>query len=340
MVMPPIFTCPPKGYGGEIFSWDLADALGKLGIEVHLFALPGSQVPTGGYLHYVPDCPLEIFNVYEQSPIKFYKEMLQDPEFVWHDFTHSHIIHDYLFWHHKSNVISTPWGGWIQRPFYKENVVTWSRFHRELALMQGYPSSTRWVHGGTNTDVYCPDPEKPFEKSNYFLYMARMHPDKRPDIFLKLAETFPDVRFVLAGSFGKEATPDHAYFGQKYAQMASKLPNVMIEPDVSTDEKVWLLRHARALIHPSVRECFGLSIIEALSCGTPAIVSDDGAFPEIINHGKTGWLCRTFEDYVNAIKNADMYSPEECRRDSEKRWCRKRAAMDYLKIYESVSQKN
>jgi glycosyltransferase involved in cell wall biosynthesis len=334
--MPPVYTVPPKTYGGEVFSWDIAEALGQMGVEVHLWALPGSKVPTGGFLHYIPDCRLEAFFLFEQCPIKFYKEMIMDPDFVFHDFTHSHTIHDFLFWNGKSNVISTPWGVSIIRPFYKENLVVWSRFQRELALQQGYPTSTRWIHGGTNIDMFRPDPEHPYEKGDYFLFMARMHPDKRPDLFLQMAGACPNKRFVLSGSFGKGGTPDHAYYGRLYADIAKKYPNVTVAPDPSKEEQIYLLQHARALIHPSVRECFGLSIVEALACGTPCIVSDDGAFPEIILKGKTGWLCRNLEEYVNAIKNVDVYSPEGCRRDAEKRWSRARAAADYLKVYKDV----
>jgi len=305
---------------------------------VHLFALPQSQVPTGGFLHYVPDCELGFFWMYEQAVIKFYKKMLSDDEFVWHDFTHSHIIHDWLFWHGKSNVVSTPWGVFIQGPRWRNNLVTWSRFQRELALQQGFPNSTRWVHGGTNTEHFCPDPEKPFEKDGYFLFLARMHPDKQPDLFLHLAEMFPSEKFVLSGSFGKHATPDHAHYGRIYAEMAEKLPNVKVVPDPTKQEQLHLLRHARALVHPSVRECFGLSIVEALATGTPCIVSRDGAFEEIIIEGKTGFLASNIVQYVEAIQNVDSLSPEKAREDAVTRWSRERVVKDYLKVYEDVKK--
>lgn len=336
--MPPIFSCPPQGYGGEIFSWDVAEALGQLGVEVHLFALANSQVPTGGFLHYVPSSTLDTFFLYEQSVIKFYKNMLKDNDFIWHDFTHSHVIHDYLFWNGKSNVISTPWGVFIQRPFWRQHLVTWSRFQRGLAIQQGFPETTHFVLGGTNCEHFCPDPDKPFEKDGYFLFCARMHPDKKPDLFLELARQFPSEQFVLSGSFGKMATPDHAYYGCIYSEMAEKLSNVKVVPDPSKQEQIQLMRKAKAVIHPSVGECFGLVIVESLACGTPVIVSRDGAFPEIVLEGKTGFLCENFEQYVNAVKNVDVLSPELARRDAEARWNRKRVASDYLKIYEDVAK--
>jgi len=304
---------------------------------VHLFALPQSQVPTGGFLHYVPECPLDTFWIFEQAPIKFYKNMLNDAEMVWHDWCHTHIVHDYVFWNGKTNALSTPWGVFIQRPFWRKNLVTWSRFQRELAIQQGFPLSTRWVHGGTNTDMFCPDPDKPFEKDGYFLFCARMHPDKRPDLFLELAKHFSNEQFVLSGSFGKTATPDHAYYGKLYREMAEKLSNVKIVADPSKQEQIELYRRAKVVIHPSYSECFGLVLVESLACGTPVIASRDGAFPEIIIEGKTGFLASNMAQYVEAVQNVDVLSPEACRRDAVERFDRTRCAKKYLKIYEEVA---
>lgn len=314
----------------------MACGLDSLGLEIHIFAIPGSQPTPNGFLHYVPECTLDNYWIYEQALIKFYKNMLKDEDFVWHDFCHTHIIHDYIYWNHKSNVISTPWGVFIQRPFYRNHLVTWSRFQRGLAVQQGFPTSTRYVHGGTNTEQFSPDPDKPYEKDGYFLFCARMHPDKQPDLFLHLAEMFPSEQFVLAGSFGKHATPDHAYYGKIYAEMAQKLSNVKIERDPTKQKQIELYRRAKAVIHPSRSECFGLVIVESLATGTPVITSNEGAFPEIIIEGKTGFLASTIEQYVNAIKNVDVLSPEACRKDAETRWNRRRVAEQYKQIYEDV----
>ena len=161
----------------------------------------------------------------------------------------------------------------------------------------------------------------------------------RPDIFLRIAEALPNENFVLSGSFGKDATPDHAYYGKIYSDIAAKIPNVKVLPDTSKAEAVWLMQHAKALLHPSIAECFGLVIVESLACGTPVITSRDGAFPEIIIEGKTGFLCSNFEQYVNAVKNVDVLSPERARQDAVERFSRACSAKGYLQIYEEI-QKN
>jgi len=43
-------------------------------------------------------------------------------------------------------------------------------------------------------------------------------------------------------------------------------------------------------VQPSVSEGFGLALVEAMGCGLPVIATAVGGAPEIIHHGKTGWL--------------------------------------------------
>jgi len=338
VIPPPIYTCPPQGYGGEIQTWDLCEALGRLGDEVHLWALPNSQCPPNGYLHYIPSGNLSDFWLKEQYAVRYYRETLMEMDVV-HDWTHSHFTHDFLAMRlGKTNVLSTPWGSLIQRPFWRQNLVCWSNFQKDLAIQQGFPASTRVVWGGINTDFYQPDPNRPYEKDGYLLFMGRMHPTKRPDLFIELARRMPEENFVLSGSFGKVGTPDHAYYGQFYREMSNGIPNLVIEPDVSFKRQLEMYQRAKALIFPSMGECFGLVLVQSLASGTPAICSNEGAFPEIIQEGKTGFLCElNLEDYMNAIRNVDSLSPKACRADAISRWNRERVAKGYMEIYKEVA---
>lgn len=249
---------------------------------------------------------------------------------VIHDMTHFHFTHSFFaFRLDRTNVLSTPWGTYIHA-LWHHNLVCWSSFHRCLAIEQGFPDSTRYVFGGVNTDFYRPDN---YEKDGYLLFMGRMHPTKRPHIFIELARRMPQEKFILSGSFGRQGTPDHAYYGRYYRELSRNLPNLVIEEDVSFKRQVQLYQRAKSLIFPSQAECFGLVLAQALSCGTPAICSNEGAFPEIIQEGKTGFLCDTLEEYINAIKNIDVIDPKDCVRDARQRFSRERVAHDYLKVY-------
>lgn len=87
----------------------------------------------------------------------------------------------------------------------------------------------------------------------------------------------------------------------------------------------------------SVHNCFGLVVIEAMAAGTPAILADDGAFPEIIEDGTTGFLCRTPADYEHAVRNVDTLDRRACREAVERTFNCERMAKEYIDIYKRVA---
>ena len=84
--------------------------------------------------------------------------------------------------------------------------------------------------------------------------------------------------------------------------------------DVGHDEKVELLGRARATLFPiQWPEPFGLVMIESMACGTPVIAMPQGAAPEIVADGTTGFLTDTVDDMVAAVGRAGEISPSACR---------------------------
>lgn len=314
--------------------WDLACGLSELGVEVHLFGIPGSRTPDNGFLHLVPKSNWTNFWVVDGYPSRFYRSLLMEMDVI-HDMTHMHFVHDFFDMRlDKRNVMSTPWGTSIVRPLCRNRLVVWSKFHLNCALQQGFPSTSKYVLGGVNTDFYCPSNQK----EDYFLWFARWHPSKRPDFVMQLAED-TGINLVMSGS--SEESPDHQYYFNIYSKMAEKMNNVkVIKMPMGPGHhefKRELYRRARALILPYAMEAFGLITCESLSSGTPVFGTSEGAMPEILRHGETGFLCKNREDFINAIRNVDMLDPKACREDSVARWDRRRVARDYMKVYEALA---
>ena len=181
--------------------------------------------------------------------------------------------------------------------------------------------------------VYHGYPEDAFgfsdKPSDYFLYLGRLSPEKAPHEAIIIAKEC-GVRLKIAA---KVDPVDQAYFAQ---QVAPLLDHPLIEYLGEVDEsgKIHLLRHARALLNTiNWPEPFGLVMIESLACGTPVIVRRCGSAPEIIEQGKTGFICQSREDFVRAVRCVGTLKRELCRKAFEDRFTRRHMADGYEQIY-------
>lgn len=74
-------------------------------------------------------------------------------------------------------------------------------------------------------------------------------------------------------------------------------------------------------------------MIEALACGTPVIAFNRGSVPEIIEHGKTGFVVGDIEEAASAVRKLSELNRRKCREAFEQRFTATRMATKYLEIY-------
>lgn len=126
-----------------------------------------------------------------------------------------------------------------------------------------------WEHmHGISEDDSVLDKFELGDRPYYFALGTRLY-HKNHAWILKAAALNPDLRFVVTG------------FGAGSSDAAAVPTNVTYTGYISDEEMKALMRHATALIQPSFAEGFGLPPLEALSLGTPAIVSQTSCFPEV-----------------------------------------------------------
>jgi glycosyltransferase involved in cell wall biosynthesis len=77
-------------------------------------------------------------------------------------------------------------------------------------------------------------------------------------------------------------------------------------------------------------------MIEAMACGTPVIVSSAGAASEIVDDGKTGFVCRSIGELVEGVRQLETLDRQECRRVVEERFSAERMAAEYADLYAEV----
>ncbi|GAA3824522.1 glycosyltransferase family 4 protein [Sphaerisporangium flaviroseum] len=100
-------------------------------------------------------------------------------------------------------------------------------------------------------------------------------------------------------------------------------------------ERDHLYASARAALFPILwDEPGGTAVVEALALGVPPIGLRRGVLPEIIDHGRTGFLADTEEELAELIMRVDEIDPEECRKEARTRFSPAVMADRYLEFYE------
>jgi glycosyltransferase involved in cell wall biosynthesis len=114
-------------------------------------------------------------------------------------------------------------------------------------------------------------------------------------------------------------------------------PHVTCLGCIGTEQKVPLLRDARALLAPVAwNEPFGLTLIEAMLSGCPVVAYGLGSIPELIEPGVTGFIAGSLEDMVRLIRPGgpvDRLDRRVIRAVATRRFNHRRMAAEYEDLY-------
>jgi glycosyltransferase involved in cell wall biosynthesis len=129
---------------------------------------------------------------------------------------------------------------------------------------------------------------------------------------------------------------DRLYY-EKEIKALLNTPNVEFVGEINEQQKAAFLGDAYAYLFPiDWPEPFGLTMIEAMACGTPTIAFNRGSVPEVITNGVSGFVVDTVEEAVNAVRQAAKFDRTACRAEFIKRFSAPKMAQDYTKLYEMI----
>ena len=131
----------------------------------------------------------------------------------------------------------------------------------------------------------------------YVAFLGRISPEKRPDRAISIARALGIPLKIAA----KVDRADEAYF-RAYIEPLLDGPGVEFIGEINEHQKTQFLGEAQALLFPvDWPEPFGLSMIEAMACGTPVLAFRCGSVPEIVDDGLTGAIVDTMEQAIAAL---------------------------------------
>lgn len=329
MLAPIAWRTPPRHYGPwELVTSLLTEALVARGVDVTLFATLDSE--TAGKLEGIVPAP------YEEDPTIDAK--VWEYRHLSHLFSQAgrfDIIHNQADFpaHAFSPLVDTPIVTTIHG-FSSERILPMYKPYEHRIHYVAISDADRHpdlqyaatIHHGIRVDEFPFDPVG----SDDLLFFGRIHPDKGAAEAIAAARA-AGKRLNMYG-----VIQDEAY------HRAEVLPHVdgervIYHGPVGGKARLRALQQASALLHlVNFEEPFGLSVVEAMACGTPVIATRKGAMPEIIDDGHTGLLVRNVDEAIAAVERIGGIDRRAVRSSIEQRFSVDRMADEYLALYRDI----
>jgi glycosyltransferase involved in cell wall biosynthesis len=332
----PLFeSVPPRLYGGteRVVSY-LTEELVRQGHRVTLFASGDSATSA----ELVPCSPAALrLDPTVRDPNPHYMLMLEEvrgraSEF---DILHFHIdyFHFPIFRPIAGRTLTTLHGRLDipdLRPLYRTiddmPLVSISDAQRTPLSAANFVAT---IHHGIPLDLHRPT-LKPRE--GYLAFLGRICPEKRPDLAIKIARTC-GIPLKIAAKIDRV---DERYFHDVIAPLLDG-GGVEYVGEINEHTKTTFLGDAAALLFPiDWPEPFGLTMIEAMACGTPVLAFRSGSVQEVVDEGMTGFIVDSVDDAVKVLPRATALDRRVVRRRFEERFSAARMARNYVGVYRSL----
>lgn len=330
LVAGPWIPVPPPAYGGiERVVDSLARGFAAAGHDVVLAAPSDSTSPVRLVPGMRPAVADELgYTISELSHVARAYQGLGGVDII-----HDHTLAGPLYLHRPRHV---PVATTIHGPLNPEAVDIYRAMARDsaiIAISRDQASHapdvpvTRVIHHGMDVASVPVGSGS----GGYLCFVGRSSPDKGllEAILLARRAGMP-LRIAV-----KMRQPDEVgYFREVIEPMLGPDEDFVGEVDDAT--KYALMGEALAFLNP-IRwsEPFGLVMIEALATGTPVIGTRIGSAPEIVEHGRTGFLGET-EDLAEFVPAAAGLSRALCRSAAEQRFSEDRMVNEHLQLFSEL----
>lgn len=332
-VAPLYESVPPKMYGGtERVVYGVTEELVRRGHDVVLFASADSQ--TSARLVPCSDQGLRLSEARDHIAYtirELGRVMGMAAEF---DLIHNHI--DYFAFPY-SRVLDTPIVTTTHGRLDMPEVIALYEDFSEVRLVSISDAQRRplrranWlatVHNGIDLRHFTLR-ERP---GQYLAFLGRISPEKGPDRAIEIAEAAGMPLRIAA----KVDPTDRDFFTTVIAPLL-KRPGVEYLGEIDEAQKNDFLGNAYAYLFPiDWPEPFGITMVEAMACGTPVIAAARGSVPEVVADGETGFVCRSTEEMIAALERVSQIDRRACRRWVAERFSVEHMADGYEAVYRRV----
>ena len=336
LIAPLAEAVPPRLYGGtERVVAHLADTLVALGQDVTLFA--SGDARTKARLVVVREQAIRLDPAKLKSDVAAHLAMLHEVRLRADEFDvlhfHVDLLHFPLFESVAHRTLTTLHGrqdladlAEVYRRWHQYPLVSISESQRKPLPFANWLAT---VHHGIPTSLFNLSPSS----KGYLAFLGRISPEKRPDRAIQIANR-TNMPLKIAAKVDVVDAPYH----RQVIEPLLKNSTTEFLGEVRDDGKNELLGGAVALLFPiDWPEPFGLVMIEAMACGTPVITWDEGAAREIVDEGITGFVVRSVDEAVDAVRRAAGLDRRAIREQFERRFSAITMSKNYLRLYSNLT---
>lgn len=324
---PIAWRTPPRAYGPwELVVSMLAEGLAARGVDVTLFATLDSR--TSAALDGICPCP--------------YNEDARMDGRVWEALHVAHclsrsgefdIVHNHLDWlplamsgFCRTRMLTTIHGFGDRRilPAYQRSSSAFVAISdADRAVELDYLAT---VHHGIELSAW----PVVLAPGDALVAFGRIHPDKATADAIEIARK-AGRQLIICGP-----VQDEQYYAERVAPHVDGVA-VRYLGNVGGEQRAQTLSQAAVLLHPlGFDEPFGLSVVEAMACGTPVVGYRRGALPETVDQGVTGFLVDDIDAAAGAIPQALALDRAQVAAVARRRFSSDRMVEQYLTVYQQM----
>lgn len=231
-----------------------------------------------------------------------------------------------------------------------DGVTAISQYLRERTLREfDIKNHIEVIYNFVNCDVYCRGENSPELKKEYapqgerlLLHLSNFRPVKRVtdciEIFDRVRKQIPSKLLMIGDG------PDRSRAEWLAVQKGIHNDVIFLGKQDQVQEKLAL---ADVLLLPSELESFGLAALEGMACEVVPIATRVGGIPELIEHGKSGYLADVGDVDTMARYAIELLSDETalrkmakaCRAVAQSRFCASRIIPQYEEFYRRVLER-
>ncbi|HET6895550.1 MAG TPA: glycosyltransferase family 4 protein [Candidatus Baltobacteraceae bacterium] len=327
-VLAPItWPTPPPGYGPwEQIAFNISDGMRRRGLDVTLFATGNSRF--GGRVESV-------------VPVGCAEDPALNPDVfaalhIGRLMEHAHefdLIHNNFDWKPMTYAVGTKTPPMLTtvHGFSTPQILgayyacAWRSFYVSISNSDRDPglSYLATTYNGIDANEFT-FKEQP---GDYLVFLGRFHQEKGTHLAIEIAKRAGKQLKIAA------IPQDEAYFA-KYVEPHIDGEQIQFLGEVKRRERNELLSNALALVHMTTRpERFGLTMVEAMACGTPVLGANMGSVPEIVIDGVSGFVCDSVDEAVEKVPLLASLDRLACRNHVQAQFSVDRMIDRYLGAY-------